>query len=456
MLPDDVLLEIFYFRVRVTIPWYSFRPVEWHFLMHVCRRWRQIIFQSPNRLKLEIFCTRGTPVRKNLDIWPAFPIGIYHRFPLAPSDEDNVIAALEHPDRVCAVLLNVTSSQLQKIATVMQDVFPRLTDLYISSDDEGAPLLTDGFLGGSAPCLQHFELHGITYPTLPTFLLSASDLTRLELHKIPPTSYISPEAMVACLAALPRLAMSGIGFQSATSRPHRVRPPPVIRTVLPALTHFEFCGASEYLEDLAARIDVPRLAVIYTHYLNQLVDFQVAQFFKFIERSVGPILTASSHVEVTFSRGKISFAPTDASGNWRPAKTYVSCQGTDWQVSHMAQVLSQFSTILSNVVHLVLKVDPEEDFQLEGTEDVEWLHLLRQFSTVQMLYVSQELAGHVALALQDITGDMVAEVLPSLNLICLDGQLASSIEKFITVCQLSGHPVTHIDDYARWISIQSN
>jgi hypothetical protein len=42
---------------------------------------------------------------------------------------------------------------------------------------------------------------------------------------------------------------------------------------------------------------------------------------------------------------------------------------------------------------------------------------------------------------------MVTEVLPSLDLICLDGQPASSIEKFVAASarQLSGRPVTTID-----------
>jgi len=110
----------------------------------------------------------------------------------------------------------------------------------------------------------------------------------------------------------------------------------------------------------------------------------------------------------------------------------------------MAQVLSQFPTILSNVVHLKLKIEPEGR-QLKGTDDVEWLDLLHKFSTVQTLHVSQELAGHVALALEDITGEMVAEVLPSLNLIFLEGQSASSFEKFVAACRLSGRPVTVIE-----------
>ena len=111
----------------------------------------------------------------------------------------------------------------------------------------------------------------------------------------------------------------------------------------------------------------------------------------------------------------------------------------------MAQVLSHFFAILSNVVHLELEVRLKSDRQLEGTDDVEWLNLLRQFSAVQTLHVSQELAGYIALALEDITGDMVAEVLPSLDLIRVVGQLASSLEKFVSVRRLSGRPVTIVD-----------
>jgi hypothetical protein len=91
-----------------------------------------------------------------------------------------------------------------------------------------------------------------------------------------------------------------------------------------------------------------------------------------------------------------------------------------------------------------LKVEPEGR-QLMGTEDIEWIHLLQQFPAVQTLHVSRELAGHVALALEDIAGEMVDEVIPSLDLIRVVDQPASSIEKFIAARQLSGCPVTVID-----------
>jgi hypothetical protein len=275
--------------------------------------------------------------------------------------------------------------------------------------------------------------------------LSTGDLVKLELRRIPPTGYIPPEAMVACLAALPRLDTFHIGFRSATSRPDQIHPPPVTRTVLPALTSFEFKGATEYLEDLVAHIDSPQLERTFIVYFNQLVDFQAAQLSEFIERSVGPKLTLFSHARVTFFSDWVTFNmylhENHPSSDLGSATITISCEGIDWQVSHIARVLSHFSATLSNLVHLNLKVEPE-GLQLKGTDDVEWQHLLHQRSTVRTLHVSQELASHVALALEDITAEMVAEALPSLDLIYLAGQPASSVEEFVTARKLSGRPVT--------------
>ena len=446
MLPDNVLLEIFDL-CRKSLRYNILPAWKWHLLVHICQRWRQIVLESPHRLKLQILCTHRTPVRKNLCIWPAFPIVIdyrYSRRSTRPKGEGNVIAALEHPDRVSYVRLAVTGSQLGKMVTVMQKPFPVLTHLEISLYDGNVPVLPAEFLGGSAPRLQVIHLNAIPFPPLPTL----SSLITLSLRNIPPTGYISPEAMVASLAALPRLENIIIEFQSATSRPDRIHLPPVTRSVLPALTFFEFNGASEYLEALVSRIDSPQLDRILIDYFNQLVDFQAAQLSKFIDRSVGSAITPSRHAHVTFSDDWVSFDMHRHANRppwtWYPARTTISCEGIDWQVSHIAQVLSHFSTTLSNVVHLKLKAQ-SEGRQLEGTGDVEWLHLLHQFSTVQTLHVSQELAGHVALSLEDITGEMVAEVLPSLDLIYLAGQPASSIEKFSTLRQLSGRPVTIVN-----------
>src|SRR6266702_4521181 len=280
VLPDNVLLDIFDSCRKDHDPDRSYTPVwRWHGLVHVCRRWRQIVFASPRRLDLQLLCTNGTPLRENLDLWPPIPIAVQYLYykTFTPSDKDSLFAALEHPGRIRHVDLSLTGLQLREVATVMQVPFLALTHLIIRWKDENPPVLPSGFLGGSAPCLQYMHLEGILFPALPSLLSSTNDLVNLKLENIPKDGYISPEAMAACLATLARLKSLFIGFQLVTLHVDQISPPPVTplvtRTLLPALTSFEFLGDNEYLEGLVARIDSPRLNRIDIRYSRRLFDF---------------------------------------------------------------------------------------------------------------------------------------------------------------------------------------
>ncbi len=63
----------------------------------------------------------------------------------------------------------------------------------------------------------------------------------------------------------------------------------------------------------------------------------------------------------------------------------------------------------------------------------EWLELLRPFIAVKALRLCWRLAGHVSLALEDIAGAIVVEVLPSLYSLNLEDQAATTVEQFTTV-----------------------
>jgi hypothetical protein len=426
--------------------------------VHICRRWRQIIFASPRSLNLKILCTNRTPVRKHLGtIWPAFPIVIdyytvYSESGGIPPNEDNIVAALdsEHLDRVCFIGLRVTGSQLEKIAAVMQEPFPALKHLQIALEGEhaSAPVLLDGFLGGSAPCLQKIAFSGIPYPALPTLLLSASSLLELDLHSIPPNSHISPEALVTSLAALPRLERFSIEFGSATTpRLDRIYLPPITQSVLPALAFFRFRGRSHYLEDLVARINSPQLSAISIVYLNAPVDFPVTQLVEFIDRSVGLRSTVFRRAHVVVRKRIATFTLYDAKypclvepySDWPPFTR--DSEAFDWRVTHMVQVLSRVSAILSNVVHLQIYKIPHH----VCIDDVELQRLLCQFSAVQTLRVGWGVAERMARTLEDLTEERVVGLFPFLELICLRSQPTSSIEKFVALRELSGHPITVVD-----------
>ena len=324
-----------------------------------------------------------------------------------------------------------------------------LTQLYISSYwwCVGKPILPAGFLGGTAPCLQAISLSGISYSALPTILLSTSNLVKLDLSEIPPDGYISPEAMVASLATLPRLEIFIITFQLVTSRPDRISSPPETRTILPALTFFEFKGASEYLEDLVGRIDGPHLKCItivyFYHYLDRSDHIHVAQLSRFIDRSVDPTFAGWRHAEVSFSGYSVTFSHLAEDPDLdRPTIISYGVEGTDaWGVAPISRVLSQFPSSLSNLVHLQINCREAHHFVGPG---IEWLHFLRQFSTVQTLLVYSELGEYIFSALDNLTEVMVTEVLPSLELLCLEENDTWSLRdfKFVTIRQQFSCPVT--------------
>jgi len=447
LLVDDVLLEIFNFyrMIHSTCPHSDpcldpCHEWNWRILAHVCRRWRRIIFNSPRRLNIRILCTYGTPVRKNLGIWPAFPIDLqlFSQRCMEPEDEDNAIAALEHRDRVYAVRLFGTGEQLATIAEeAMQEPFPVLTHLCLRSKDQDTPFFTAAFLGGSAPHLQTITLRRILFPSLPILLLSTSDLVTLNLFEIPNPGYISPERMVVCLVALPRLEVLAITYQDAASRPDQIRPPPVTRSVLPALTRFEFQGAFEYLEDFVAQIDSPQLERISIIYPDDSPDFQVTLLSDFIDRSIGPSRFAYVHfhiLKVTFTLSR-EYPNTPGCDHRFVVTTlsHFSPMFRYWYLPDLARVFSRFSAALCTVVHLELDAELEEDAHSDDAYDVDWLHLMRQLPAMRTLYVSPTLVTPVFLALEDSTAEMVAEALPSLGLICLEG---AAIRPFV------GRPIT--------------
>jgi hypothetical protein len=168
---------------------------------------------------------------------------------------DNIMAALEHRDRVSEITLDGPSFVLERFVAVMREPFPALTHLRLSSStcQWGALVLPDTFLGGRS-----FTSMGVSFPAFPKLISSSSQLDTLRLRDIPDAGYISPAEMATCLARLPNLEVLSIGFRSP-SPSDRTNPPPPTRVVLPTLNYFVFEGDRKYLEDFVARTDTPLL-----------------------------------------------------------------------------------------------------------------------------------------------------------------------------------------------------
>jgi hypothetical protein len=94
------------------------RKIEsWQSLVHVCRRWRGLVFGSLCRLNLQLYCV-PTSARKSLDFWPALPLLIQGH--VSEPIVDNIVAELEHSDRICQIYLNChTTSRIEKLWTAI-------------------------------------------------------------------------------------------------------------------------------------------------------------------------------------------------------------------------------------------------------------------------------------------------------------------------------------------------
>ena len=457
-LPDDVLLHIFHFD-RMNCVGVSQRvidamrgPWRWDRLVHVCRRWRYVIFASPVFLDLKLFCHPLTRVEFT-SIWPPLPITITNMNDLLMPEDYDFNAALVHPNRVCKVHLHLTSSHLERLASAMKEQFPALTYLVLMFvDDSSHPTppraLPDGFLGASAPRLQTLTFQSIPFPALPKLLLSATDLVQLSLVSIPHSGYISPEAMVAGLAVAANLERIIISFKSPLSFPsreHRHLPPPT-RTVLPALTELRFQGVNEYLEDLVARIDTPLLDLIWVTLFHQLI-FDIPHLAQFMRRTTRVKVLNEACVVLDHAGVRVGYYPP-AQSFGEMSRLKILCRALDWRLSSAAQVISSFFPSIHMLEHLYVYDFAYPPSQWEDdTEDMQWLEVFRPFTAVKNLYVSQSFVPSVAPTLQELVGGRTTEVLPNLQNIFVEGlKLSESVQEgigeFVSARQLFGQPIT--------------
>jgi hypothetical protein len=463
-LPDYALLEIFHFYVDQDP-----RPDVWHALVHVCRRWRFLVFASPRRLKLRLLCTNRRPVRTMLDIWPdALPIFILWETHRLLRQASNVFAALEHRERVCRIdLWRVEDILWERCAAAMREPFPELTELalrldYEPGDETGRTrALPEPFLGGTCPRLRSLDLHSVPFPSpaLSKLLSSANDLVTLRLWDIPDSGYISPETMLACLFAMTRLRTLQLGFSFSQS--HLVgstgqRQPSLAREVLPSLTQLQFRGVSEYLGALVSRIDVPLLDNLAITFFHQ-PTFDTAQLLRLIDR-VGKfrelneaVMVFSHHtVDITLlsdrPQAEIDQCQVDRSPR---LALEILCRDPDLQLSYMAKIcastLPPISTLLER---LEIIYHRRLQFPHGNAESAEWLALLQPFTAVKDLFLSKELVFHTLFALQDLAVERAAAAaLPALQNLHLKGSLHSSparlaVEFFVAAREQFGRPVT--------------
>ena len=482
-LPAGPLLEIFSFYVEKAYDAcdldevFGIKRLEaWCTLVHVCQKWRNLVFASPRRLNVRLVCTSRTPVREMLNIWPTLPIvvqtrfrGLYARLCKGEDSKnvDSTIAALRHRDRVCQICLrNLQLDQSPVFAAILQESFPALTRLYLETEYREFPMPhPDSFLGGSAPRLRSLTLDGIPFPELPKLLLSTKDLIELRLLNVPDSGYISPEAIVTCLSSLTGLEKFSLTIGSLRSPLDESsrRLPALARVDLPGLGQLELHGFDDYLEDLVSRINAPRLTHISIS-LSYGRRHDISQLCEFIRRVENFNVLHQARVKLEIGSICTEFGlfadPTDGT----TLDFSISCTELEWQLPSLALL----STLSSSPFRLSSfeRLEIWQEYVPRGywdapMQNTEWLEPFQPFTAVKDLYLEDELAVPVAQTLLQLTGNRATEVFPALQNVLLKRQIVflegetkvfsrrnpplevvlQVIEPFIAARQLSGCPV---------------
>ena len=449
-IPDDVLLAIFtsYLHQSGDID-------AWHTLVHVCQRWRYLVFASPGHLHLELSCRIETRAREMLDVWPAFPIVITD-YSDSMSGVDNIIAALEQRDRVCEITLDdIPSGKMDMFVPAMLGPFPALKGIIFGADDSAMAVVPDSFLGGSAPQLQWFTFHAIPFPAMPTLLSSTRNLGELELSGIPRSGYIPPDVMVTCLSAMPGLSLLRFQFDSPQSFPNGEsrRHPPLARSTLPALHQLIFGGVNEYFEDLVARIDAPVIRELEISFFHRhLYEFsQLSQFIGRVEVFKSP---ASAYMRLSYNTAEVLVSPRTGTDESASLMLGILCSKLHLQLRYFAQVCSSSLLSFSDVEFLAISSQRLQQSQWGSTaEDFLWLDLLHLFSAVKVLNIDKNSLTPIASTLKEVVKEKMTEIFPAIRELSIGEHLPSmpflrAIEKFATARGL----FTRLDGPCRWVA----
>ena len=370
------------------------------------------------------------------------------------SDMNNVIAALRQANRVSQVDITGDWEELTEVLPAMEVSFPELTDLRLSllSKDNLPPFITDSFLGGAAPRLRILSLDYILFTKWPKLLLSATQLVELCLYHLPYLACYFPEAIVTSLSVLYSLESLKLDFQCSDSFSLR-NPPPPKRIIFPALTKFHFEGDILYLEVFVGHIDTPHLVELQTNfvYFYQIdANFDLPRLAQFIN-CTPTLRERNAHVRLHdyFSRVSLQYS-TSKSSPFGDLRINLQCRRPAWQPELSSIRACNALHLLSTVEDLYIEnVFHRLHWENDAIENERWLELFLPFTAVKNLYLPKELAPSFAAALQELIGDRISEMLPSLRNILLSmlepsgpSSFQEKIGQLLAVRQLSGHPIS--------------
>ncbi|KAH9015910.1 hypothetical protein EDB85DRAFT_2156302 [Lactarius pseudohatsudake] len=450
-LNDDVLLSVFnYYRLDNGINWNT--RLGWRKLSHVCQRWRRLIYGSATHLDMHILCTNGTPLVNTLVHLPPLPLVVDYQYATATvgaQDELGIFNALQLRDRVRRVVLRIPPSVLDQSLVLMDESFPILEQLSLSSTaEEGMTLLLPkAFL---APNLHHLTLLGIGLPKKLLLLSSTVSLVTLTLTDILAPGYFLPQHLVTQLHSLSQLEELTIGFSIPLPRPSAEREllhGLEVLVTLPMLKRFTFRGVSAYLDSLVAQIRAPLLEQLSITLFNQIA-FALPHLSHFTNTTEALKLPIAN---ILFERDAFSVVTDQRKehlGNGPPSFSLrVICKQFDWQIDCAAQICSALMAMLANIEQLTLDVEGREistEWQDDAIDSATWRELLGSFAGARELRICHALVWELSCALRSGDVGLDPGLLPGLEALApeLEEEHAgNAFASFIDARHVAGRPV---------------
>ena len=405
----DILLAIFdHCRLDDEESWNL--QLRWCKLTHVCQKWRHLIHESSVRLNIHIPFTNGTPPLHMLSHLPPLPIIVDFRGWDAAGTDSGILHAIQQHDRIRRIDLKAPSSTLDKLIVPMDEPFPTLESLSLSSTtthEEGTmPMIPKKF---SAPNLRHLTSHGTCLPQGLPFLATSISLVTLKLTDIQTPGYFTPDDLAKQLRHTPQLQELSIGFSIPLPRPHAEREllrEPSMLTDLPALKCLEFQGVGAYLEGLLAQISTPSLERFNISLFPQLTFTlpRLSHATKTIESLRRP------NASVIFNREGVSFIIGSRQFGDVTFDLKVGFKQFDWQLTTAMQVCGELKSILSFADDVTLQFDDLPLDWRDVIDDTGWRELLGPFDNAKRL----QIGGPVAPELYNALGSCHAGLPPGL------------------------------------------
>ena len=307
-----------------------------------------------------LLCTHGTPVADMLAHSPPLPIIIDHvdqSSHTISKDEEGILLALRHRDRVRCVCLRKPAPTLQKLITVLDGDFPIL-DLFI------VPLVPHVVADANfnvpkmfrAPHLRHVLLTDFLTPIVSASFANMENLVILSLSQmtqIPsPVHYDHPIGLfqlVSLMHCLEILEISFIHYYPSPDVERRLLGN-MPRVTLPSLRLLGFAGISFYLEECLPWVTIPSLEGLRVRFFDCTI-YSIADIPQSMN-IVGNVRLGADAATLTFSDDFLHVEASPRKGN-RMYTLDITIPGRTLycQVPFTTQVFHRLRTVFSAVEH---------------------------------------------------------------------------------------------------------